>query len=222
MISNGNLDLIDLDADFTPLCVSNAQSVIPCSLITADKVGGLSVQRCKEIFPKRKDTCFSGGIMGICKYSMDLLNGWDERFRGRGWEDYAFTAKIELFLYSTHTYVYSALHLWHPYEINTTKLINEKLNREYEQYDFYDYFDLIHSYIEFGSPIKYAISTTCKSDKSDKNKKNISDCRYYYAKKFFNKLFKKYKNNRSVYLHLCDQLQQINDAQIKESGHKHC
>ena len=171
-------------------------------------------------FPKRSNTCFSGGIMGICKCSMNLINGWDERFRGRGWEDYAFTTKIELFLYSRHTYLYSALHLWHPYEINTTRIINEKLNLEYEQYNFYDYLNLINKYIIYGSPIKYAILTSIASDNSIKNKKYINEYRYYYAKKFFNKLFKKYNNNRNVYLHLCDQLQleENDDAQIKESG----
>jgi hypothetical protein len=34
---------------FTPLRISNAQSATPCSLITADKVGVLIVQRCKSM-----------------------------------------------------------------------------------------------------------------------------------------------------------------------------
>ena len=187
MKSTGKLELIDLDCNF------------------------------KRIFPKRKNTCFSGGIIGICKYSMNIINGWDERFRGRGWEDYAFTSKIELFLYSVHTYEYSALHLWHPYEINTTRVVNEKLHLEYATYNFYDYLNLINTYIEFGSPIKYAIATSIKHCNS--NKKCISDDRYYFAKDFFNKLFKKYKNNKDVYLHLCNQLKQLNhDCRIKESG----
>lgn len=170
----------------------------------------------KRVFPERKNTCFSGGIMGICKYSMDLINGWDERFRGRGWEDYAFTAKIELFLYSKFTYPHSAIHLWHPWEINTTKEINERLSAEYENYSFCDYLKLINTYAEFGSPIKYA---SFSSINSAIHKKYISDCRYYYAKKFYNKLFRKYKNNKYVYLYLCDQLKQLNDnEQIKESG----
>ena len=187
MKSTGKLELIDLDCNF------------------------------KGIFPKRENTCFSGGIMGICKYSMNIINGWDERFRGRGWEDYAFTSKIELFLYSIHTYVYSALHLWHTWEINTTRRINEQLNVEYATYNFCDYLNLINTYIEFGSPIKYAIATSIKP--CNPNKKYISDDRYYFAKDYFDKLFKKYKNNKLVYLHLCDQLKQLNDCdQIKESG----
>jgi hypothetical protein len=88
----------------------------------------------------------------------------------------------------------------------------------HEKYKFCDYFNLINTYDEFGSPIKYAILTSIKLNNSIKNKKSISDCRYYYAKNFFNKLFKKYKNNRDVYLHLCDQLKQLNNSQIKESG----
>jgi len=185
--STGKLELIDLNSSF------------------------------KGIFPKRENTCFSGGIMGICKSSMNLINGWDERFRGRGWEDYAFTTKIKLFIYSTHTYVYSALHLWHPWEINTTKLINQQLNLEYEKYNFYDYYNLINTYVDFGSPLKYAISTSIKPCKP--NKKDISDDRYYFAKDFFDKLFKKYKNTKDVYLRLCDQLKQIHHGdQIQESG----
>jgi hypothetical protein len=173
-----------------------------------------------SLFPKRENTCFSGGIMGISEYSMSLLNGWDERFRGRGWEDYAFTSKIELFLYSTKTYGYLALHLWHPYETNTTRIINEALNLEYETYDFYDYLKLIDTYISFGSPIKYAFIKHNSPDVSlFKRKKYISDYRYYYAKKFFYKLLNKYNSNKHVYLYLCNQLDQLtNNGEIKESG----
>ena len=50
------------------------------------------------IFTKRNNTCFAGGIIGLKNYAMKSISGWDERFRGRGWEDYAFAAKINLFL----------------------------------------------------------------------------------------------------------------------------
>jgi predicted glycosyltransferase involved in capsule biosynthesis len=189
MNSNEKFELINLDNDFITL------------------------------FPKRQNTCFSGGIMGICDYSMSLINGWDERFRGRGWEDYAFTSKIELFLYSINTYSYSALHLWHPYEINTTRIINEALNLEYETYSFYNYLNLINIYINFGSPIKYACLKSTNVNNSFNYKKYISDNRYYYSKNYFNKIFKQYKNNKNVYLYLCDQLEQLTDnTKIKESG----
>jgi len=190
MESNGKLELIDLDCN--------------CNF--------------KRIFPKRENTCFSGGIMGIRKYSMDLINGWDERFRGRGWEDYAFTSKIKLFLYSIKTYPYSALHLWHPWEKNTTREINEQLNLEYAKYNFCDYLNLINTHIEFGSPIKYAISTSSKP--CNPSKKSISDDRYYFAKDYFDKLSRNYKKNTiNIYLHLCDQLKELNeDGQPKESG----
>jgi hypothetical protein len=45
MISTGKLELINLNDNF------------------------------KNIFPKRLNTCFSGGIMGISEYSMNLING---------------------------------------------------------------------------------------------------------------------------------------------------
>ena len=172
----------------------------------------------KNILPERVDTCFSGGIMGIGNYAMNCINGWDERFRGRGWEDYAFTAKCELFLYSIHTYPCLALHLWHPYEINTTREINEHLNSQYEQYNFYDYFNLINTYVDFGSSIKYAILTSSTTNNRVTHKKYIGDDRYYYAKDFFNKLMKKYNNDyKKVYLYLCDQLKQVKTC-IAESG----
>lgn len=171
-----------------------------------------------DVFTERSNTCFSGGVMGICHSAMNLINGWDERFRGRGWEDYAFTAKIELFLYKSHTYSYDALHLWHPYETTTTRTINESLNSAYENYNFSDYFNLIRNYEEYGSPVKYAVSLSVKCD-SVKNTKYISDDRYYFAKRFFMRLFRKYGSNRSVYLYLCGQLGQLNDnQQISESG----
>jgi len=73
----------------------------------------------------------------------DIISGWDERFRGRGWEDYAFTSKIFLFLENNYTFKYDALHLYHPWEINTTREINEKLDKEYMSYTPKDYINQI-------------------------------------------------------------------------------
>jgi hypothetical protein len=106
---------------------------------------------------ERPYICFSGGIVGISRKSMYLISGWDERFRGRGWEDYAFTSKLFLFLSRIHTFSLKALHLWHPWETNTTRCINEKLNQEYGQYKVDNYIDMIEETRHiFGSCIKYS------------------------------------------------------------------
>ena len=108
-----------------------------------------------KMFPERQNTCFSGGIMGMKGSALKKIGGWDERFRGRGWEDYAFTAKLELFLYKIKTFPFNALHLWHPWEINTTKEINQALNIEYESYTYKNYVKLIEN-VSFGNPLKYS------------------------------------------------------------------
>lgn len=174
-----------------------------------------------KLFTERTNTCFSGGIMGISENSMNSIRGWDERFRGRGWEDYAFSAKCSLFLYSMHTYPYLALHLWHPFELNTTKTINEKLNYEYEQYGFKDYVSQIENTIVYGSPVKYA-SIRQNDTIRCLSKYVISNKRYCYAKKQYYHLYNKYNNNNKklIYLHLCDQLHQSNYTCMKESGTK--
>lgn len=102
----------------------------------------------------RSDTCLSGGIVGVSKSAMRLINGWDERFRGRGWEDYAFTAKLRLFFNRIRTYDYDALHLYHECDQNTTREINQKLHQEYLNYTVQDYVTQIVSTI-VGNPSKY-------------------------------------------------------------------
>ncbi len=74
---------------------------------------------------KREHTCFTGGIVGLSKKAMQIIGGWDERFRGRGWEDYALTSTVKLFLPDLYTYKYNALHFWHPLDINADR---EKTN----------------------------------------------------------------------------------------------
>ncbi|ATZ80199.1 glycosyltransferase family A domain-containing protein [Bodo saltans virus] len=166
---------------------------------------------------ERTYTCFSGGIMGIEKNAMQIIAGWDERFRGRGWEDYAFTAKIKLFLYSIHTYSFNALHLWHPWEINTTREINEKLNAEYERYHFDNYVDVIEMACEFGSPIKYAsLHTIIKN-----HKYVMSESRYKYGYEQYKNAKKHHFHTKKIFLYLCEQLYQLqknNSNSIKESG----
>lgn len=164
-----------------------------------------------EIFCKRNNICFAGGIVGIADKAMKIISGWDERFRGRGWEDYAFTAKINLFLYSVKTYCYKALHLWHPYELNTTKTINEQLNDEYCNYDFYNYVNLVEKNT-IGYSIKY--STLHLLEYKSCNK--LSCARYEYAKRKYNCLKSKYKTKKKIYLKLCEQQHQSNN--IEESG----
>lgn len=111
---------------------------------------------------KREHTCFSGGIMGISRQSMKYISGWDERFRGRGWEDYAFTAKINLFLSDKlRVFNIKALHLWHPAEENTTREINYELNKEYSGYKINDYVNHIYnSSLKFGGKNKYTSEKT--------------------------------------------------------------
>lgn len=169
-----------------------------------------------NLFSERKDTCFTGGIMGISRHAMNNISGWDERFRGRGYEDYAFTAKINLFLYSCYTYPYSALHLWHPYEVNTTREINEKINSEYAEYTFYDYVNLIESNHAIGNPLKYATYPQINNDE----KYRLSDSRYKLGKKRYNNAQKKGKS--TVYLILGGQSHNLNNinACAPESGGK--
>ena len=180
--------------------------------IISDKLNPL-IWSDPTIFTERKDTCFSGGIVGMKDSAYKIISGWDEDFRGRGWEDYAFTAKIKLFLYSIKTYKYSALHLWHPWEINTTREINEKKNKEYEQYSFNDYVNNIQLNHSIGSSIKYSISVACNN--KSQSKYYLSDARYYYGNRIYKYAWKKYSNKKLVYLYLCDQL---NNCIMNESG----
>ncbi len=167
---------------------------------------------CKKMFTKRCYTCFGGGIVGLNKKSINIISGWDERFRGRGWEDYAFTAKIKLFLYKLCTYNFCALHLWHECEKDTIKTINCDLNKKYQMYDVWDYINLIEKSHNFGSPLKYSQLGKIKKDKYCEfiYKKRIKYAHYMFNK-IYNRVTKKYKlskNTRKIYtyLDLCDQL----------------
>lgn len=110
----------------------------------------------RTLFPQRKNTCFGGGIVGLSRKAVYVVSGWDERFRGRGWEDYAFTAKLRLFLYKKFTFKYDALHLWHEFEDQSIKKLNRELNKEYQKYSVRDYVKQIESNKNFGSPLKYS------------------------------------------------------------------
>lgn len=189
---------------------------------TDDYVKKIDLYNLREYreFPERLNTCFSGGICGLSISSMRLIAGWDERFRGRGWEDYAFTAKINIFLNKIHTFRYKAIHLWHPFETNTTKEINEGLNNEYINYRFDDYLDIILKSPAIGSFIKYSCvnKNTIRYNKNYLSKRRIQDARYKY-KSFFNKVFSKDKDfyNKDVYV-LLSGLNERGDKALLDSG----
>ena len=126
---------------------------------------------------KRSRICFSGGIVGLSKQSMHIVSGWDERFRGRGYEDYAMTSKMKLFLNSSmYTYSFNAIHLYHPSETNTSRIDNEKLNHEYQRYIPQDYANIIINTSEtFGSITKY------KNESEEESKNNIINERFLFS-----------------------------------------
>jgi hypothetical protein len=113
-------------------------------------------EKWEKLFQQRKHTCFGGGIVGLSKKAVYVVSGWDERFRGRGWEDYAFTAKLKLFLYSRFSFKYTALHLWHELEDPCIKKNNFELIKKYQSYDVHDYLKQIESAENFGCPLKYS------------------------------------------------------------------
>lgn len=164
-------------------------------------------------FSERSNTCFSGGIVGLSEKSINIVAGWDERFRGRGWEDYAFTTKIKLFLYSLHTFKFVGLHLWHKPEEQTTREINCELNKEYQTYDVCDYLNIIKKSYDFGSSTKYATfgkKTVYKSHEF-KHKKRIKHA-YKVFDETYKRISKKHKVSKNqklslVYHYLCDQYQ---------------
>lgn len=185
---------------------------------------GLSCEY-KKTFNKRSCMCFGGGIVGLSKQSVNVISGWDERFRGRGWEDYAFTAKMKLFLYTLHTFDFYAIHLWHNYETNTTKIINSDLDKEYQMYNVKNYVELIEKSCNFGLSLKY--SQFGKQEKHTYNKFKYKE-RLKHANNKFNKIYdniiKKYKPSQNktkmyVYLDLCDQIDNINIVGTYESGY---
>lgn len=171
-------------------------------------------------FPERMNICFSGGICGLTHQSVNVIAGWDERFRGRGWEDYAFTAKINLFLYKTKKFNFKAVHLWHPFENNTTKEINEELNDDYINYLFEDYMDIILKSPEIGSFIKYSTmnKNTIRYHKNHLSINRIENARQKY-KTFFNRVSSKNKHfyNKDIYI-LLSGLKEHDDMQLADSG----
>jgi hypothetical protein len=98
-----------------------------------------------------------------------LVSGWDERFRGRGWEDYAFSAKCTLYLNSVNEFQYDALHLYHPCETNSTREINESLDDDYSRYVPDNYANHIKLQAEtFGSIHKYSNNLAQKGEFASK------------------------------------------------------
>ena len=149
-----------------------------------------------NIYGKRKYICFTGGIVGLSNESMVKLAGWDERFRGRGWEDYAFTSKIKLFLTKIYTYNFKAVHLWHPWDTCSDKCNNSCLNDEYCKYHVDNYIKNIKStYCNIGCVNKYINETEKCRYESDENCTNITYqecehcnyCNYRHHYKFDNK-----------------------------------
>ena len=181
-----------------------------------------------DLFSERKNICFSGGIVGLNKKSVRIISGWDERFRGRGWEDYVFTAKLKLFLYNPHTFKFNAIHLWHKAEEQTSRVINRELNEKYQIYGVYDYIKQIEKSHDFGSPLKYSKFGIIQN--SSRYKFKDFD-RIDYAFEVFNKIYKyvtkryemtKHKKRLYTYLYLCDQLENVEFCEsscvVKESG----
>lgn len=165
-----------------------------------------------DTMKKRENTCFSGGIMGISRESMQYISGWDERFRGRGWEDYAFTSKLKLFLGDNlHVFNTIALHLWHPWEENTTREINQKLNEEYTGYKIVDYINQIYEgSLTFGNKNKYSRNEQLIFEENIDRIKIFINASSTFSK--YKKIVKeKHKNIpeesilKFIYLNLCDQ-----------------
>jgi glycosyltransferase involved in cell wall biosynthesis len=183
-----------------------------------------------KTFLERQNTCFAGGIVGLSNKSVNIVNGWDERFRGRGWEDFAFTAKIKLFLYSLHTFRFIALHLWHLPESHTDKKNNFLLNKEYQNYSVRDYIEQIEKSCKFGSALKYSIFGEkkkiqyCKFDKYEriKHANRLYDKLYKCARKKHK--FVKCTKKEYIFACLCGQLCNIDlcDSGLPESGECHC
>lgn len=182
---------------------------------TFSSTNGVDSDEWEKLFLKRKYICFSGGIVGLSKKAVYVVSGWDERFKGRGWEDYAFTAKIKLFLYDIFTFKNSALHLWHELEDPSIKKINCELNKEYQKYNVHDYVKQIENSRNFGFPLKYSIFGKREQSNTIVIENNLGSRRikhalnlYYCLSKW---ITKKYHLNGSkrklyIYLYLCDQL----------------
>jgi hypothetical protein len=142
----------------------------------------------------RNGTCFSGGICGLSRKVIIQISGWDERFHGRGYEDYAFSSKLRLFVSDIYTTEYVAIHIWHPFESNSTREFNEILDKEYEEYDCDDYIQLILR-------DRYLFDSLLIVVDFDKS---VSKARDMYEK-----LIEKYKTRRDVYRFLSDRIDLI-------------
>lgn len=165
---------------------------------------------------KRTGICFSGGIVGISRTAMVIIAGWDERFRGRGWEDYAMTAKINLFLKNTATYSCKSLHIYHPWEQNSTRQNNFELDNQYINYTVDNYVAAINDQRQFiGIGTKYSVDSPMINDNIKVT--DISfEKRIAYALKYYNKLKGKCCCKKNMYHILSGQM-------VEESPHdKHC
>ena len=165
---------------------------------------------------KRPHTCLSGGILGISSKAFGLISGWDERFIGRGWEDYAMTAKIQLFIKRIHTYNVNAIHLWHPFEGNNVdKENNRALNEEYCSYITNDYINLIiKTQNQIGNVNKYTLnnSNCCSnSNCSNDDKSNSIANKLIHGFNVFDKVLRNVSRHHDsnclqfVYYSLCGQ-----------------
>lgn len=164
-------------------------------------------------FSERKDACFSEGIVGLSDHAIKSISGWDERFRGYGLEDFAFTAKINLFIYSIRTYFFPALHLWHQPETILISATNEELNNKYSQYDFYDYVDIIEK-----NCIGYSIKYSTLRPLEYKSNYKLSDSRYNFGKERYSRLKKICKTKNEIYLNLCENQNQNHTKNIDSNS----
>ena len=106
-----------------------------------------------------------------------------------------------------------ALHLYHPPEASTTRLINSKLNREYESYTTFDYsLQIINSSDYFGSIDKYSDGNTQFELNIDKEtfKNALINARTIFENILMNTRKKHEFNsedeyNKMVYYNLCEQ-----------------
>jgi predicted glycosyltransferase involved in capsule biosynthesis len=182
-------------------------------------VNSFDKQRIKQLISKnllkeRLHTCLSGGILGMSNKAVKQISGWDERFRGRGWEDYAMTSKINLFINKIHVFDIVAIHLWHPtMDLNCDKENNRCLNMEYGNYNLDNYIEhIIESQTHIGCKNKYnKIYNICNHCIPNKKKLiNITDFSSECIKIFektCNIVCKYHKKNKLFYVYntLCEQ-----------------
>ena len=152
-----------------------------------------NLEKHSHIKGKRENTCFTGGIVGLSRNAVHKLSGWDERFRGRGWEDYALTCKINLFLKSVHIFDNNAVHLWHPWDVCSDRTYNHDINELYCKYKVDDYINLIkHTTDSIGCINKY-INEDCENEYlSDEHDVNIKYQKCNHCKKIDRQCYKKH------------------------------